>query len=76
MKCNYIFSDLLKKYYIQKERLGEIECLLLASKEECREACIEKKATSESYTKLEKVSVCNQAFVNFTNFSRYFSAYN
>lgn len=51
----YLSSALLKKYYTQKERLEETECLLLAAKEECKQACIENKETLEKYTELEKV---------------------
>lgn len=51
------FSALLQKFYSQKDKLEETESLLLASKEECRQACINYKVTQEKYTELEKVSV-------------------
>ncbi|XP_047515902.1 uncharacterized protein LOC125056686 isoform X2 [Pieris napi] len=50
-------SALVQKFYTQKERLEETECLLLAAKEECKQACIENKGTLEKYTELEKNAV-------------------
>ncbi|XP_045510950.1 uncharacterized protein LOC123705905 [Colias croceus] len=45
---------LLKKFYLQKDKLDETESLLLASKEECKQACIDYKVTLEKCIQMEK----------------------
>ncbi|XP_038221070.1 uncharacterized protein LOC119838950 [Zerene cesonia] len=45
---------LLQKFYLQRDKLDETESLLLASKEECKQACLDYKVTLEKCIQMEK----------------------
>nr|XP_032523240.1 uncharacterized protein LOC116774646 [Danaus plexippus plexippus]XP_032523241.1 uncharacterized protein LOC116774647 [Danaus plexippus plexippus] len=47
-------DSLIRKYYEKKEQLDQTEVRLLASKEECKQICIDYKNSVEKCTQLEK----------------------
>ncbi|CAG4998844.1 unnamed protein product [Parnassius apollo] len=66
-------DSLIKKYYAKKETLDQTEKYLIASKEECKQVCIEYNSALEKCTRLEKdtqlLSHKNQELEERLNFS-------